>query len=267
MHRYAKEPATYARKYPVRNEAGESSWPDAWPQDRIEEEIANRGPIESERSLFCRPVADSERRFKSEYVRKALDLGNGLELAWALTVVPAGYRTITGVDLASSKKKKSDRTALVTIAIDERTGRRHLLDITCGKMSGPEIVAAIKDIHRRYHSIVIVESNGAQAYIKQFLDETDAVPVRAFYTGKNKVDPTFGLESIAIEMSAGKWIFPNDGGTLDGRIEPEVMALIGEMFRYEPRVHPGDRLMAMWFAREGARLTAGIQQGKRPRRT
>mgnify|MGYP006951090707 CR=1 FL=1 len=267
MHRYAKEPATVSFRFPVRNEAGESSWPEVWSLERIEREIANRGPIESERSLFCRPVADSERRFKSDYVKRALELGDGMALPWALVEVPAGYITITGVDLASSKRKKSDRTAIVTIAVEERTGRRHLLNIQSGKLSGPEIVAAIKDVHRRYHSIVFVESNAAQAYIKQFLDVESAVPVVPFFTGRNKADPTFGLESIAIEMSGGKWIFPNDGGTLEGDIDPELKELIGEMFRYEPRAHVGDRLMALWFAREGARRSSGIQQGKRARRT
>jgi hypothetical protein len=266
-HRYAKEPATAHRKYPVRDAEGRSSWPEVWPDARIDKEIANRGPIESRRSLFCDPVADAERRFKAAYILRALREGNGLELAWALSVVPPGYRTITGVDLGATKKKKSDLTAFVTIAVEERTGRRQLLDVTSGKLSGPEIVAAIKDLHRRYNSLMIVESNAAQAYIKQFVEEGSAVPVRAFYTGKNKVDPTFGLESIAVEMSAGKWVLPNQGGTLEGTIDPEVLALINEMLRYDPRSHTGDRLMAMWFAREGVRLATGIQQGKRPRRT
>jgi len=267
MHRYAKEPATVSRRYPVLDADGNSSWPEVWPVERIEKEIENRGPIESERSLFCRPVADSERRFKQAYVLRALQEGNHREFLAGLHEVPPGYRTITGVDLASTKKKKSDRTALVTIAVEEKTGRRTILDIRSGKMSGPEIIAEIKEVHRLFHSLIIVESNASQIYIKQFIDDTSAVPVRAFYTGKNKLDPTFGIESLAIEMSAGKWVIPNDGGTLDGRIEPEALALIGEMLRYDPKVHPGDRLMAMWFAREGIRLASGIQQGKRPRKT
>lgn len=268
MHRYAKEPATASRKYPVRDAEGRSSWPEVWSEARIEKEIANRGPIEARRSLFCDPVADAERRFKAAYIIRALREGNGLELAHAgLAHVPPGYRTITGVDLGATKKKKSDLTSLVTIAVEERTGRRQILDVVSGKMSGPEIVEAIKEAHRLFQSLVVVESNAQQAYIKQFVEDSSAVPVRAFYTGKNKADPTFGLESIAIEMSAGKWVIPNHGGTLEGTIDPEVLALINEMLRYDPRSHTGDRLMALWFAREGIRMASGIQQGKRPRRT
>lgn len=271
MHRYAAEPSTVSRKYPVRNERGESSWPEVWPQDRIEEEIQNRGPIESRRTLFCDPVADSERRFKTEYILRALHEGDGLELAWALSVVPPGYRTVTGVDLAVTKRDAADSTALVTIAVEDRTQQRQILDVTAGKMSGPEIVDTIIDVQHRYNSLVVVESNAAQAYIYQFVQDRSAVPIRPFYTGKNKVDPSWGIESLAIEMSQGKWTIPNHGARAKGihaEMDREVKALINELFRYDPASHTGDRLIAMWLAREGVRLgaaPAGV--GKRRRRT
>lgn len=268
MHRYAKEPATVSRKYPVRNPDGSSAWPEVWPDDRIEREIANRGPIESRRSMFCDPVADGDRRFKSEYILRALRLGDGDEFSRAgLHEVPAGFRIITGVDLGASKRRKSDLTSLATVGVDMRNERRYLLDLVVGKMSGPEIVEAIRDAHRMWHSVVYVESNAAQVFIRQFVEEGTAVPVQSLYTGKNKADPTFGLESIAIEMSAGKWSFPNIGGTLEGHIDPELMKLINEMLSYDPKSHTGDRLMSLWIAREGARKLGGVETGKRRRRT
>jgi hypothetical protein len=269
MHRYAAEELTFSKKFPVRNDnTGASVWPEVWPDERIETEIKNRGPIESRRSMFCDPVSDADRRFKSEYIVKALQLGDGLELAWALSVVPNGYRTITGVDLAVSKKDAADWTAMTTIAVEERTSSRQVLDITAGKMDGPQIVQKIIEIHERYHSIVWVESNAAQAYIKQFVNDQSAVPVRAFFTGRNKIDPSFGIESLAVEMSQGKWVFPNHGGTLTGRMDPEMRKLISELVRYDPASHTGDRLMSMWLAREGARKSfGGAGVGKRARRT
>lgn len=269
MHRYATEPQTFHKKFPVRDEAsGKSVWPEVWPEERIDKEIENRGPIESRRSMFCDPVSDAERRFKQDYILKALALGNGLEMAWALSIVPNGYRTITGVDLAVTKKDASDETALTTIAVDEKTETRQVLDITAGKFDGPEIVDKIVEVHNRYHSIVIVESNAAQAYIKQFVNRDTAVPIKAHYTGRNKVDPSFGIESLAIEMSAGKWVFPNHGGTLTGRMDLELKKLINECLRYDPKSHTGDRLISMWLAREGARRAFGLAGvGKRRRRT
>lgn len=268
MHRYAKEAATHSARYPVRNSSGESSWPEVWPQERIDKEIENRGPIEARRTLFCDPVSDTDRRFKQEYIIRALREGDGLELAWALSQVPPGYRTITGVDLAVTKKDASDETALVSIAVEERTQKRQILDVDAGKWSGPEIVDKIIDVQHRYNSLVVVESNAAQAYIKQFVNDKSAVPVKAFYTGKNKVDPAFGIESLAVEMSAGKWAFPNYGATMTGRIDRQLKALINELVRYDPASHTGDRLIAMWLAREGVRMSASPAGfGKRPRRT
>jgi hypothetical protein len=271
MHRYAAEPGTYSKKYPVVDGAGNLSWPDVWPQSRITEEIANRGPIESRRSLFCDPVADADRKFKLEYILTALTNGDGMELIYALQTVPSGMSTVTGVDLAVTKKTSGDETALVTIAVEHKRQVRQILDITAGRFSGPETVDLIIDINRRYNSMVIVESNAAQSYIRQFTREKSAVPVRAFYTGKNKYDPAFGVESLAIEFSAGKWIVPNRGGERAGfsaRMAPEVKKLMNEMLSYDPKSHTGDRVMATWLAREGARLTAAPPgQGKRPRRT
>lgn len=243
MHRYAKEPGTRSRKYAVRDLLGNSRWPAMWPDARIEKEIANRGPIESQRSMFCNPASDADRRFKESYIVRALQLGDGDRLAHALNHVPTGWRIITGVDLAVSKKDSADMTALVTVAID-RDDNHRVLDIFAARLSGPEIVEKIVEVQRRYSSFVFVESNAAQRYIKQFVDKRHAMPIRAFNTGKNKTDPAFGIESLATEMGNGKWSLPNDGGTLDGSIPPEVNKLVEQMLSYDPLSHTGDELMA-----------------------
>ena len=267
MHRYAKEKRTVSKKYAVRDEQGRSRWPKVWPEDRIEREIADRGPIESRRSMFCDPASDAERRFKENYLVRALQVGDGDFLSHSLAYVPAGWRTVTGVDLAVSKKDSADWTCLVTIAIDKDDNRR-ILDIFTKRLTGPEIVEKIVEVQRRYHSFVIVETNAAQAYIKQFVDKRHAIPIRAFQTGKNKTDPAYGIESLAAEFANGKWSLPNEGGTLEGNIPDEVKKLIEEMLSYDPMSHTGDRLMATWICREGARLAKpGVVQGKRTTKT
>lgn len=271
MHRYAGEPRTFSKKFPVRDETGRLAWPKVWPNERIDAEIENRGPIESRRSLFCDPVADADRRFKEAYIRTALVNGDGIDLAYSLAAVPPGYVTVTGVDVAVSKKKRSDRSAIATIAVRVKDGVRQLLDLESGKWDGPELVTRIIDTHKRFNSQVLVESNAAQKMVKQFVNEKSAVPVRAFYTGKNKYDPQFGIETLAIEFSQGKWILPNRGGETRGvlaTMHPEVRGLINEMMRYDPKSHTGDKLIALWLAREGARFaTSGAGYQKRKRRT
>ena len=128
-------------------------------------------------------------------------------------------------------------------------GSREILDVCSGRWTGPEIVQRIVDLHYRYQSIVIVENNAAQDFILQFTQAMSAVPVKPFNTGSNKYHPEFGIEGMATEMANGKWIIPNQHGS----VHPEVGAWINDILYYDPNAHSGDRLMASWFAREGAR--------------
>jgi hypothetical protein len=198
---------------------------------------------------MCEARDDASARFKREWIEVGLRLGEGTSLASALQVVPQGYRTYTGVDLAVQQKDDNDLTALFDIAVDPY-GTRSVLNIESGRWSGPEIVNKINQHHQRYQSIIIVENNAAQDFIVQFARQGSAVPIIPFTTGRNKAHPEFGIEGLATEMSAGKWKIPNRGGVM----HPEVQAWVDEMLYYNPSAHTGDRLMASWFAREGCRL-------------
>jgi hypothetical protein len=89
----------------------------------------------------------------------------------------------------------------------------------------------------------------AQDYLRQFIVAESALPILPFNTGANKMNPEFGVESIAVELFNAKWIIPSAGG----RSTLPVEQWIGEMLAYTPGAHTGDALMACWFAREGAR--------------
>ena len=247
LHRLAKQ-GWEAFTYPVVDERGLPRWPEEWPVEMIAQKRKELGPIESARQLDCVARNEQTSRFKMAWINKALARGNGVPMAQRLRSVPVGCRVITGVDLAVSKKDSADETVLVTVLEFENHDRR-LLDVKAGRWSGPEIVREIKEIHLRFHSIFWVETNAAQEYLVQFLGETDAIPVRSFITGKNKMDTAFGVESLATEFDNGKWIIPNEDGVCD----PEVEKLIGEMLWYDPTKHTGDRLMALWICREGIR--------------
>lgn len=243
-----------AFRYPVVDAAGQPRWPERWPLERIAKKAEELGPIEAARQLMCEARDDSTARFKREYIEVALRLGEGTSLASALQVVPAGYRTFTGVDLAVQQKDANDETALFTIAVDPY-GNRSVLNIEAGRWTGPEIVLKINQHHQRYQSIVVVENNAAQDFIVQFARAGSAVPIIPFTTGRNKAHPEFGIESLAAEFASGKWRIPNRGGVM----HPEVAKWVDEMLFYNPKTHTGDKLMAAWFAREGARLGAARQ--------
>lgn len=256
-HRLAKFGGVWnATRFPILNARGESSWPSRWPLERIKQRRVELGAAEFARQMLCKARDDEEARFQREWIDACLKAGEGLELLDALDIVPEGWGTFTGVDLGVSQGEKSDVTSLFTIAANLE-GFRQVLNVESGRWSGPEIVRRIFSAHERFHSIVYVENNAAQDFIVQFAREKGALPIRAFTTGKNKAHPEFGVEGIAVEMQNGKWKIPNHGGALD----PEIEAWISELLYYDPREHTGDRLMASWFAREGARRYEGKKRG------
>lgn len=251
LHRYAKlwGPGA-AYRYPVVDDlTGAPRWPEHWPLSRIEAKRAETLPDEFARQMLCIARDDTHAIFKKEWIDVALRRGAGRKMAYGLKAVPNGCKTVTGVDLAVQQHSSADMTVLFTILLHpDQT--RELLWIDAGRWQGPEIVQRIIDTHERYHSMVWVENNASQEFILQFARARSAVPLRPFTTGRNKAHPEFGVQSLATEMANGKWIIPNDNR---GYVVPEVDNFIQEMLFYDPKSHTGDRLMAAWFAREGAR--------------
>lgn len=258
LHKLAKAPVWRALRYPVLDpETGIPRWPERWPMARIEAKRAELGPLEFARQLLCQARDDGEARFKREWIDVALKRGMGREMRPFIeanpTTIPLSGRgrVFTGVDLAVQKHSAADKTVLFTILVHPNADRE-VLWIESGRLSGPDIIQKIVDVHRRFGGIFIIENNAAQDFLLQFTRATTAIPIRPFTTGRNKANPEFGVESLAAEMENGKWIIPNK----DGRMHPEVSEWIQEMLYYDPRGHTGDRLMASWFAREGARTGA-----------
>ena len=285
LHRFEKMPGWHCIRTPVQDKHGKPSWPEVWPRDRIDGWKLDNGPLEFARQLLCKARDDSESRFKQTWIDESLKLGDGLrpvqsaeelgtiegllapwsedkpdeeELEEALDGAarilsdnePLPGRFYTGVDLAIQKHDAADETVLFTIYVRPEDGKRQVCEVLAGKWSGPEIVQKIFNAHDRFGSICIVENNSAQDFILQFAREANrSIPILPFTTGKNKAHPEFGVESLAAEFAAGKWIIPNTGG----RCEPQIREWLQELLYYDPRGHTGDRLMGAWFAREAAR--------------
>jgi hypothetical protein len=261
MHQFAREPRFMGFRFPVYDDtSGERvySWPERWSPERIARELETLGPLEGPRQLFCKAYDDSTARFQKAWLDKCLENGRGYRMVHSVDVLPEGYAIFTGVDLSMGEHpERGDLTSFFTLMLHP-DGRRQLLNIESGRWQGPEILARIDDHARRYGGIIIIENNHAQQYIVQFAQRAPRGTIRAFRTGKNKADPLFGVESLAIEMQAGKWIIPSKGGK---PLNPEVDAWLQDMLYYDPRSHTGDRLMACWFAREGA---ASIERSRAP---
>lgn len=284
-HVLAKEGGFWSKKYPVLLPDGTSAWPERWPMERINQKRTadGMGPTEFGRMYMCEPRNDGDARFKGEWIELCKAKGEGWPLfrdlksfiefvgpeywmkagiLWgdikSLTWrnLPPGFLTVTGVDLGVSRKDSADPTVVFTILVWP-DGTRHPLNIQRGKFSSPEIMQQVVDAHTRFHSICIVEDNGAQDYLLQGLrQDYPDMPVRGFRTGRNK-HQAYGVESVGGEMSEGRWLIPSS----DGKTDPVISVWLTEMLYYTAKGHTGDALMASWFAREGARAFHSVDTG------
>lgn len=291
MHLLEKEERFIAQRFPVVSEAGELTWPERWSHERIELARKDLGPLEYARQLLCQARDDASARFKREWVDVAVTAGRGLAYCDSLEdfwdelgfdeeerdvqakAIDAVWRMsgksffFTGVDLAISKRDSADLTVFFTIMVDEN-GCRRVLNITSGRWSGPEIIQKAQEVYAKFGSVFIVENNAMQQMVVDMLRDKTQIPVIPFTTGKNKANYEFGIESLAAEMAGGKWVIPHDSPmpNTPGKTVPmhkEIAEWIQEMLFYDPKEHTGDRLMASWMAREGARKFLDLDGARR----
>ena len=229
-------------------ESGEESplIPELWELDALKEREQELGRLAPYMLRNIIPMYD-DARIKQSWVERCLERGRGLGFVpdWN----PGDSPTFTGVDLSVASGKGGDLACVFTITVLP-DGSRRVLDIRSGRWTGPRILEELVDVYRRFGSIITTESNAAQSYLNQFAAEIAALPLRKHYTGTNKRDWQWGIESLGTEFQQGRWIIPCDKNLVPNT---ETANWIREATSYVPSEHTGDRLMASWIARECAR--------------
>jgi len=244
-------------------------WPARFPLEYIENTLRKQHlPSEFQRLYMCETRDDATAMCKREWVeackRRARELGY-----FALRdgpLHPGRNMFFTGVDLAVSPGEESDDTSIFTFEVLP-SGERLILDIDAGKYDGPTILGKLFEVQRRFDSILRVESNAAQDYIRQFaLQKNKALPIKAHMTGRAKAHPEHGVPGLFLEMFNGAWLIPNNRR---GEMHPAVDRFVRECLYYVPSKHTGDVLMSAYLAREQAKefgvlsgaATAGMAGG------
>jgi hypothetical protein len=233
-------------------------WPEQWNLRRLLVRLNGMLPSAFARKYLCRVVNDVSSRFPEWAINMALEAGRGLKMLDRAPMIWPGPRKLrcwTGVDLGVGEEEGHDLTTLVTVALRDDM-RRQIVKIESGNWTSDVIMDRIAETHYRYDSRMIVESVAAQKWLLQFVRKHKRIPVEPYQTtGQSKWDEVFGVESLAVELRQKLWIFPS--GHEGNEIDPELFALRFEMLGYRPKLHTGDRLMGLWFAREGIRRTLG----------
>lgn len=260
----------HVEKYPIYDPVTKAiTFPEVWTEARLETYRRQMSPLEFARAFLCRARDDGESPFDKAAITRAFAAGKEYDFVHRIDpaeIAEVGGALFCGVDLAHRKKSGSHLSALSTVMGWPDDGTRQLVWLQSGRWNSEEIALRILDHNERYHPIFIVENNAAQHWILNIVELTAKriylearvrgenpppidIPVMIpFTTGRSKVDPVFGVEGVAAEISANKWIFPNSP-----ECKSEVQELRTDMEFYTRNSHVGDRLMATWFAREGLR--------------
>jgi len=221
-------------------------WPEQWPLKRLRDKLGEIGPREFARQFQNDIEATTSSRFDRRWFNFAERKGFGLSSQYRYTA-NKNEIVVIGVDLATKKKLGADQTVFMVLAVSEKY--KQLLWLETGRLSGPEIVQKLHELHTRYpDAIFAVESNAQQEYILQFFkDSPDAkdIAVIPFYTSKKKRDPFVGVERIARDMAAGVWIVPANP-TPEQKVEIEDF--YNDLLSYDPARHLPDRMAATYIA-------------------
>ena len=164
-------------------------------------------------------------------------------------------------------------TAAVAYAVDRQTGMRYILDVAV--MTGPT-PAKIRELIENWteefkpHEWVI-ESNAFQLFLTKDEDlnrwlASRGVPLVPHYTGRNKIDPEFGVASLAPllgtvreEEGLGRRVHNRNNlvSIPDTRRCVGARMLTEQLLSWDPRVparhRKQDTVMAWWFAELRAR--------------
>ena len=207
---------------------------------------------------------------KESWIEQAKEAARALGFHHLVREYRGPNLVVTGLDLAIGEGEEHDQTAfftfevipLVRLILKDPNGvpverviknARRILDVEVGRFRGRAVVDKLIDKVRRFGSIVRVETNGGQDFLRQWtIDADTTVPVRAHHTTAAKGHRVRGVASLFIELENGAWIVPCDER---GQVAPAVQLWIDDCLNYRPPpAHTGDSLMASYLGREEARL-------------
>lgn len=230
-------------------------WPEKWTYQKliakkIEQNMSNASFM---RQYLNEPTTEEEKVYKESDIKRMTDRGWGKDLvaSWdnANPIAAYGYGHMiiaVGVDLAISKSKSSDNSAIAVWGLtDDR--RRILLYLDYGKWSPEEIKQKVLEVSYNFRPVKIrVENVAYQDMLRQELATEDA-HVEGFHTtSTKKFNPETGLAHIAMLLEQDKLVVPVS--KKNPTYFERVKQLLYEMQIYSYDQHAGDCLMASWFA-------------------
>jgi len=209
-----------------------------WNEKALKEQFGIIGKRAFNRGYRQQALSDEDRTFPSSEKIFRPDVDKD--------IVQPHWPIVVGVD------PFGQWVVLFVLAVSPQ-GMKVPIDIRRGKWGPTQTIGQIIDVHRDYNPhLIVCENNASQEAIVQWASEKSFdITIVPFTTGKQKADPSLGLPSLEVEFANGSWVVPYKGIDQHDSRHPY------NVWRRELLNHPldkeADTVMAMWFAREGAR--------------
>lgn len=225
---------------------------DRFSKDYFLKKIAGEGFRSFRRNFQLDPYSEDERKLPN--FKKAVDAGAGVTVQALLDRWPRCMR-FTGIDPGGSNRLG---TAIITLGISPDTLQRFPLSVRFGAWK-PKRVAeeAIREQLKWNSAVIYFENNALQeAFIDliRLIPGAPVMPIKGFYTGKQKSDPQIGIEGLDIEFGNGNWIIPSaEFEHHEVGCECGWCRWKAELLNY-PNYETTDGVMGTWFSWSALRV-------------
>ena len=186
-------------------------------------------------------LAEEDKIFPSSAVKRCCDAGRN----YVLKPKRENREQIlfSGWDLAIAEKKVSKWTACVTLEWLKAEKKLVIVDIIRKKIKSTELGDAIAEHYLKfYENYILVENNSFQEVIVSQV-KSMLLPVKGYYTGKQKNDNVVGIPTLGNRVKNVDIIFP-----MGDDYSKEMVALLINELIYYPQYKTSDIMMALWFS-------------------
>lgn len=215
-------------------------------------------PREYNRGMRQLPYSDEDVLFKPEGIKKAVrwDLHRDDYMGHCLAVY-------TGLDPGG---KSQPKTVIFTFGIGPDK-KKYVLDIRRGSWGPSRAMAEqVIEVWQKFKpGVITVENNALQEAVINVIREVAPIPlpIMGHNTGREKLDPVYGLPGLASEFESGDWVIPLKH-VESHKDDPDGCGYCEYLIELEqyPQGTYSDCLMANFLANIG--LTAAICSGATP---
>ena len=215
-------------------------WDEKWNEQALRDRLRKIGIRNFNRGYRQIPFSDEDRTFP--HIVNCIIISEPL--------APINWPHYGGMDLGGDKRPG---TAIYTLA-KSPAGIYHPVEIRYGKWDFTRATTELYSAYERYqHRAIFVENNALQSMVVTALKVAGKkpIPIRGYYTGKQKHDAEIGLPGLDVEFENRMWVIGQPPGH---RIDCECgMCRWIRSMKQHPFSTETDTIMAGWFAHEAAR--------------